>query len=260
MSLLLAVDVGNSNTVFGVFSEGQLHHTWRLSTDPARTADEYTAFLSSIARKFSYAFTAGKAIISSVTPRINRPLASCLREQFGLECTFVPEINHPILINGSGAGSDLIVNAMAALTIYKEDCIIVDFGTATTFSSVRHATKEIIGVVIAPGILSSMKALTTSAAQLHDVALQQPSGSILCLTTENAIGAGVYYGFLDLAAGIIGRIKSEKKLGADCRVVATGGTTKLFRKEDAPFFDTIEPDFTLFGLYELAKYNTKQRV
>jgi type III pantothenate kinase len=233
MTALLAVDVGNTNTVLGVFREnGELAAHWRIQTVAARTSDEYAVLLKTLLDMEGLpwrAITAG--IISSVVP----PAV------FGLQRFFKSQINAPALVVGPGiktgmpilyenpreVGADRIVNAVAAFEEIKAGCIVIDFGTATTWDVVTPKG-EYMGGVIAPGIQISADALYEHAAKLPRVELCRP-GKVVARNTVASMQAGLVYGYAGMVDALVERIRAEVEFPARC--IATGGLASLIATE-----------------------------
>ncbi|MCI5049191.1 MAG: type III pantothenate kinase [Rickettsiales bacterium] len=253
---LLAIDVGNTHTVFSLCDE-KPEHVWRLATDPQRTEDEYAALLSPLLEQAKVDMhTIGAAILSSVVPDTNFPIR-LLCEKY-LSCNLYTvgrdtlPINMPVkLDNPQELGADRLVNAYAAWTQYEQALIIIDFGTATTFDAISEEGSY-IGGVIAPGVNVSLDALTAAAAKLHGVAITQPEKTIGTNTT-GAMQSGIYYGYLGLIEGIISRMKSE--MNGNPVVIATGGLASLYAK-NTDAIDRVDDHLTVRGLQLI--YNLQQ--
>jgi type III pantothenate kinase len=260
--VLLAVDIGNTQTHLGVFKRDELVHEWRSSTEPRRTADElallFGGFLSLADLSFSTEITG--VAIASVVPRATQQLREMTWRYFGFQPVVVePGTKTGVSVltdNPKEVGADRITNAVAAHSLYEGDAvIIVDFGTAINFDVV---TKEgnYIGGALAPGIESSATALFTATARLPRVELVAPESSI-GKNTVAAIQSGIIYGAAGLVDGIISRIKSE--LGSDARVVATGGMADAVGAHCQSIQQT-EPNLTLIGLRVIFDRNTEERI
>jgi type III pantothenate kinase len=226
--MLLALDVGNSNTVLGVFREKKLVANWRLTTARDRTIDEYgiqTRDLFTVAKLKPDEI--GGVIISSVVPPLNGTLAGMAERYFGRKALFVePGVKTGMAVlvdNPLEVGADRIVNGVAAFQKYGGPCIVVDFGTATTID-VISAKCEYLGGTIIPGIGISADALFGRAARLFRVEIKDP-GKIIGRNTTEQMQAGLYYGAVDSVDGALARTKAE--FGADVKVIATGGLAKL---------------------------------
>src|SRR5216117_2069181 len=226
--MLLTIDVGNTNSVLGVFRGEELIANWRLTTAREQTTDEYgvlTRNLFTLAGLDRDAITG--VIISSVVPPVNRTLAEMSRVYFGKKALFVEmgvKTGMAVLVdNPSEVGADRIVNGVAAFQLYGGPCIVVDFGTAITFDAI--STKgEYLGGVIAPGLGIASEALFARAAKLPRVEIKDP-GKVVGTNTVTHMQAGLYYGSVDLVDGVLERLKAE--MGAETKVVATGGQAKL---------------------------------
>ena len=246
--MLLTIDVGNTNTVLGVFRGEELAANWRLTTARQQTVDEYgvlTRNLFTLAGLDRDAI--GGVIISSVVPPVNWTLAEMSRLYFGQKALFVEmgvKTGMAVLVdNPHEVGADRIVNGVAAYHKYRGPCIVVDFGTAITFDAIS-ATGEYLGGVIAPGLGISSEALFAKAARLPRVEIKDP-GKVIGTNTVTHMQAGLYYGAVDMVDGMIARMKAE--LGGDVKVIATGGQAHLVAKGSKQIQDTDE-FLTLTGL------------
>ena len=226
--MLLTIDVGNTNTVLGVFREVELVANWRLTTAREQTVDEYgvlTRNLFSLAGLDRDAITG--VIVSSVVPPVNRTLVEMARIYLGKKALFVePGVKTGMAVlvdNPLEVGADRIVNGVAAFQEYGGPCVVVDFGTAITFD-VISVRGEYLGGVIAPGIGISSEALFARAAKLPRVEIKDP-GKVIGTNTVTHMQAGLYYGAVDMVDGMLKRIKDE--LGGEITVVATGGHAEL---------------------------------
>ena len=226
--MLLTIDVGNTNTVLGVFRGEELLANWRLTTAREQTVDEYgvlTRNLFTLAQLDRDAING--IIISSVVPPVNSTLAEMSQRYFGLKALFVePGVKTGMPVqydNPQEVGADRIVNGVAAFHKYGGPCIVVDFGTAITFDAIS-ARGEYLGGVIAPGIGIAAEALFARAAKLPRVDIKDP-GRIIGTNTVTSMQAGLYYGSVDLVDGVLERLKAE--MGAETKVVATGGQAAL---------------------------------
>jgi type III pantothenate kinase len=226
--MLLALDVGNSNTVLGVFREKKLVANWRLTTARDRTVDEYgilTRDLFTLAELEPREI--GGIIISSVVPPLNSTLAGMAERYFDRKALFVePGVKTGMAVlvdNPLEVGADRIVNGVAAFQKYGGPCIVVDFGTATTID-VISARCEYLGGTIIPGIGISADALFGRAARLFRVEIKDP-GKIIGRNTVEQMQAGLYYGAIDQIDGLLSRTKAE--FGSPLKVIATGGLAGL---------------------------------
>lgn len=247
--MLLTIDVGNTETVLGVFQDDELRWHWRLSTVPDRTADELAVFLEGFLRQRGLGFDSdisGVAICSGVPS-----LTDSLRRMCDLYFRFAPVIVGPGVKSGISVltdnprevGADRIVNALAAHERFGGPCIVVDFGTATTYDAVS-AAGEYLGGAIAPGMRISEESLTARAARLPDVEISDTK-SVIGKNTVEAMQSGLLWGTVAELEGMVERMEGE--LGGDVTVVATGGLAE----DVVPHTDVIdhhEPWLTLEGL------------
>lgn len=253
--MLLTIDVGNTNTVLGVFRGEELIANWRLTTARQQTVDEYgvlTRNLFTLAGLDRDAISG--VIISSVVPPVNWTLAEMSRIYFGQKALFVEmgvKTGMAVLVdNPHEVGADRIVNGVAAFHKYGGPCIVVDFGTAITFDAIS-AKGEYLGGVIAPGLGISSEALFARAARLPRVEIKDP-GKVIGTNTVTHMQAGLYYGAVDMVDGMISRMKAE--LSGVVKVVATGGQARLVAKGSKQIQETDE-FLTLTGLRLLWEKN-----
>jgi type III pantothenate kinase len=246
--MLLALDVGNTNIVFGLFLGKDLRYHWRISTRREGTPDEYGILIEEL---FSHARIQARevraAVISSVVP----PLQATLREMMERHFSVAPLLIEPGIKTGMAilyddpkeVGADRIVNAVAAVEKYGKPTIVVDFGTATTFDVISKRG-EYLGGAIAPGIHISAEALFERAAKLPRIDIARPKEAI-GKSTVASMQSGLYFGYLSLVEGMLARIKAE--INGDPIVVATGGLAHLI-VGNSPLIDHIDPLLTLEGL------------
>jgi type III pantothenate kinase len=254
--MLLAIDIGNTETTFGIFDGEQLRATWHMATDIHRRADEYAALLLNLMHQQGIDTADIKAIaLCSVVP----PLTSTFNELFQHYFHTKP------LVVGAGVktgvsirmdnprevGADRIVNAAAAHHLYGGPVIVTDMGTATTFDTVSKEG-DYLGGAIAPGIMTGAEALSTRTSMLSSVELARPKRAI-GTSTIAAMQSGIIFGYVGLIEGIVARIRKE--LGEKAKVIATGGYASLIAKE-TKVFDEVNPALTLIGLRLIYQMNS----
>ncbi len=254
--MLLAIDVGNTQTVLGLYDGERLVHDFRIQTDRHRTADEMLVLLLSLIQIPGVPradLTA--SVIGSVVPSLTEPLAEAVERGFGHRALVVgPGIKTgmPILYeNPREVGADRIVNAVAAYERVRDAVIVVDFGTATTFDCISKKG-EYVGGAIAPGIRISAEALFSHAARLPHTEIERPPHAI-GRNTVHSMRSGIVFGYVALVDGLVERLRAE--LGSPCAVLATGGLAVMIAAESRTIED-VDDYLTLEGLRILHTRNT----
>ncbi len=253
--MLLAIDIGNTNVVIGVFDGQKLAANWRVGTNSQITSDEYAMIFKDLFNFAGLEFRQIEGvIISAVVPPILPVMTEMSKKYFGIEPMIVTsEIRTGITIryeNPRELGADRIVNAAAAYRFYGGPLIVVDFGTATTFCAITEKG-EYLGGAITPGIKISAEALFQRASKLPRFELVKP-GRVIGGDTITAMQAGILYGYAGLVDGIVERMKKE--LSPEAKVIATGGLAELVSPETRTIQD-IKPQLTLEGLRLLFEIN-----
>jgi type III pantothenate kinase len=245
--MLLVLDVGNTNTTLGIYEGTTLTRSWRLTSERQRTVDEYGIMCRTLLQLAGLDSSGIDGIaISSVVPPLNFTLYKMAEVYFHIQPLFVNAANAGIPVrydDPSEVGADRIVNAVAALSRYGGPCIVVDFGTATTFDAISRIG-EYLGGIIYPGIQISADALFQRAARLRNTDIRRPERLIGTNPTAS-IQSGLYYGNIALVDGVLQKMIEE--LGADTHVVATGGLAPLISR-GAKLIERVDPDITLEGL------------
>ncbi len=256
--MLLTIDVGNTNSVLGVFRGEELIAHWRLTTARLQTVDEYGVLTRNLfTLKDLDPKSVDGIIISSVVPPVNWTLGEMARIYFGQKALFVePGVKTGMAVlvdNPMEVGADRIVNGVAAFHQYGGPCIVVDFGTAITFDLIS-AKGEYVGGVIAPGLGISSEALFARAARLPRVEIKDP-GKVVGTNTVSNMQSGLYYGSVDMVDGILQRMKAE--IGGKVIVVATGGQANLVAK-GSKHIEHTDDYLTLTGLRLIWEKNHTQ--
>lgn len=255
--MLLVIDVGNSNTVLGLYEGDELRGDWRVVTTNYRTADELRILFSMLLSSGGFdARAITGCCISSVVPQLNSALAQVSRDTFGVEALQVgPGVKTGLVLqcdNPKEVGADRIVNAVGALEDHKGPLIIIDFGTATTFDAVT-AKGEWKGGVIVPGVMLSAEALFERCAKLPQIEIAVPPHVIGRDTVSN-IRAGLTYGYTDMVDGLSRRIAAE--LGGTPTVIATGGLAPMIAGI-SDMITVVDPLLTLKGLKAIYRKNER---
>ena len=255
--MLLAIDCGNTNTVFAVYEGEEQRAIWRASTDRRRTADEYAVWLTQLMtlEEFDAEDIEG-AIIASVVPAAMHGLTSLCTRYFEVEPMVVGdrgvELGIPVRIeHPEQVGADRLVNAVAAHDRFGGSLLIIDFGTATTFDVIGE-DGGYEGGVIAPGINESLEALYMAAAKLPQISIDRPPQQVIGQNTIQAMQSGAYWGYVGLIEGLVSRIVAEQD--GPLTVVATGGLAPLFA-EATGMIQHVDSDVTLRGLVLIYQHN-----
>ena len=253
--MIFVFDVGNTNTVLGVYKNDELTHHWRIETHRNRTEDEYGMVIKSLFDYDNLSFSEiDGIIISSVVPPIMDALERMCIRYFDIKPLVVgPGVKTGLDIkydNPKEVGADRIVNAVAAIHEYGYPSIIVDFGTATTYCYVNEE-KQYLGGAIAPGIGISTEALYTRASKLPRIEIVRPEG-VVGKNTISAMQSGILYGYVGQVEGIVNRMKKESEKAPI--VIATGGLAGLI-SEESSVIDIVDPFLTLKGLQLIYKRN-----
>lgn len=255
--MLLAINANNTNVKFALFEGDEVVGEWRISTDIARTADEYAVWLTQLMalRKLTPE-AVHAAIIASVVPQGLFELKVLCREYFSADPMVVGDKGvdvgiRVLLDRPEEAGADRLLNAVAGHLLYGGPLIVVDFGTATSFDIVSEEG-DFAGGIIAPGINLSVDALYAAAAKLPRIAVERPP-RVIGKGTVEAVRSGVYWGYIGLIEGLIARVRAEYGRD-DMKVVVTGGLAPLFADGTA-IFDYVDPDLTMKGLVEVHRRN-----
>lgn len=254
--MLLAIDMGNTNIKYGVFDKDKLVASFRVSSRISRTADEYGSVLVGLLSDRGIKKTDIDGIIlSSVIPALNYTICHMCEFFFGISPLIVgPGVKTGLNIkadNPKEVGADIIVNSVSAFTKYGGPIIVIDFGTATTFDVISEKC-ELLGVVIAPGIKTSLEGLVSKTAQLPMVELDSP-GTVIGKNTKHCMQSGIIFGFSGLVDNIIKKIKKELKV-EDIKVVATGGLGEIIAKE-VRSISCVDRTLTLDGLRRIYELN-----
>ncbi|WP_433951861.1 type III pantothenate kinase [Brevundimonas diminuta] len=261
--MLLAIEQGNTNTLFAVHDGEEWIFQWRTATDPMRTADEYAVWLHQLFEMRGQGQTMADmdgCIISSVVPQSIFNLRNLARRYLNVEPLVIGEnveLGIEVRIHKpSEAGADRLVNAIGALQDYEGDLLLIDSGTATTFDVVSGANGQGAGAfeggLIAPGINLSLQALHEAAAKLPRIAIQRPD-TVIGRDTVTSMQSGVFWGYIALIEGLVDRIKAE--WGKPMTVIGTGGVASLFEGATNSI-DRFDPDLTIRGLLEIWRRNS----
>ena len=256
--MLLAIDCGNTNTVFALCDGDEIRVTWRASTHPLRTADEHAVWLTQLMSLNNLKPSdVDAAIIANVVPPAQYNLSRLVQDYFKTKPLVVkdPDVDLGIknlLDRPEQAGADRLANAIGGFVKYGGNLIVLDFGTSTNFDIV-DGHGNFIGGILAPGVNLSIEALYMAASALPRIAIRKPD-TVIGKATVPAMESGVFWGYVSMIEGLVERVKAE--LGHDMKVIATGGLASLFA-DVMPVFTAVEPDLTIRGLIEIYRRNTK---
>jgi type III pantothenate kinase len=254
--MLLAIDTGNTNTLFAIHDGKEWVIEWRIATDPTRTADEYAVWFHQLLEMQKLDFDSiSDCVISTVVPQSLFNMRNLARRHLNVDPIIVGEDNVDVGIgvridNPEQVGADRLVTALGAVQRYKGPLIIIDSGTATTFDVVSE-DRYFEGGIIAPGINLSVKALHEAAAQLPRIEIRKPE-KVIGKNTVAAMQSGIFWGYIGLIDGLVEKIKAED--GRDFTVIGTGGVASLFEGASATI-DHYDSQLTIDGLYEIWRLN-----
>ncbi len=255
--MLLVIDIGNTNTVLGIYDGDVLAHHWRLATSRSRTSDEYGVLIRQLFEMAPHAIERiDGCIVACVVPPMQSTIVSMVERFFDLKPLVVgPGIKTgmPILYeNPREVGADRIVNAVAAFERYQTSCVVVDFGTATTFDAISEDGRYLGGSIV-PGVTISAEALFQRASKLPRVEIAAPD-RVIGRNTVSSMQSGLLFGYVSMVDGMVDRIAEE--MVAPLRVIATGGLSGLFAEHSRRIED-FDPDLTLVGLKILFERNQR---
>lgn len=250
--MLLVIDIGNTDLVASVFSKGKWQQNFRISSKQLLEKPETTSSFIDYVQEIASQSQEIPSIISCVVPPLLDKIAEVIQSITRRNPIILGSSVYPFLelevLNPSEIGTDLVANAYAAWRKYEEACVVVDFGTALTFTSVSDQG-SILGVAIAPGLRTAMQALFKQTAQLKEVPLELPD-SVLGKGTTHAIQAGILWGYVGLVEKMLEKIQEE--IGKECKSIATGGLSSVL-KPLSYRFDLIDRNLTLEGLRLIAQ-------
>ncbi|SEM66934.1 type III pantothenate kinase [Palleronia pelagia] len=253
--MLLAIDCGNTNTVFSIFDGESFIATWRTSTEWQRTADQYYVWLRTLMSLNKIDVAIDEVIVSSTVPRVVFNLRVLCNRYFDCRPYVVgkPDCLLPVDVrvdSGTQVGPDRLVNTVGGFDLHGPDLIVVDFGTATTFDVVGR-DGAYVGGVISPGVNLSLQALHDAAAALPLVDVTKPA-QVVGKNTVDCMQSGIFWGYVGLINGVVERIKDER--ARPMKVIGTGGLAPLFQQGDA-LFDVFEDNLTMHGLVVIHRHN-----
>lgn len=255
--MILTVDIGNTNTVFGIYHNNKLIYKFRIQSIHDKTTDEYASLLLTLLERNNVPVGDIKgAIIGSVVPQLQYTFTRMIKKYLKINALIVnSEIKTGITMqvdNPKEVGADRIANAVAGVEKYGRPCIVIDFGTATTFDIINK-NGAYIGGIICPGIMLASKMLRSNTAQLPEVSIKKPA-SVIGKNTVHHIQSGIYFGYLEMINGLLRRVLNEEFADNKVNVIITGGLGNDI-SNDMEFKAVYEPNLTLDGLMMLYKYN-----
>ncbi len=253
--MLLAIDCGNTNTVFSIWDGRKFLAMWRTATEWNRTADQYYVWLTTLMQLQKIDVKITEAIVSSTVPRVVFNLRVLCNRYFDCRPFVVgkPDCALPVDVRvdaGTAVGPDRLVNTVGGYDLHGGDLIVVDFGTATTFDVVG-ADGAYVGGVIAPGVNLSLRALHEAAAALPLIDVTMPA-QVVGRNTVDCMQSGIFWGYVGLVSGVVERIRAER--ARPMKVIGTGGLAPLFQQGDA-LFDVFEDNLTMHGLTVIYRHN-----
>jgi type III pantothenate kinase len=256
--MLLAIDCGNTNTVFSIWDGDKFLCTLRTSTHHSRTADAYFTWFSTLITHYGIQLDIKDVVISSTVPRVVWNLRVFSDRFFDCRPLVVGKADcllpvSPRVDQGTTPGPDRLANAVAAFERHGGDSMVVDFGTATNIDVVAH-DGAYVGGVIAPGVNLSLEALHQGAAALPHVDVTQPE-KVIGTNTVGCIQSGIFWGYVGLVQGLVQKVKDE--YGSSMKVIGTGGLAPLF-EQGGELYDVIDPELTMHGLVRIYDYNKEQ--
>lgn len=255
--MILTVDIGNTNTVFGIYKNDELIYKFRIQSIHDKTTDEYASLLLTLLERNSVPVADIKgAIIGSVVPQLQYTFTRMIKKYLKINALIVnSEIKTGITMqvdNPKEVGADRIANAVAGVKKYGKPCIVIDFGTATTFDIINK-NEEYIGGIICPGIMLASKMLRSNTAQLPEVSIKKPA-SVIGKNTVHHIQSGIYFGYLEMINGLLRRVLKEEFAYEKVNVIITGGLGNDI-SNDMEFEAVYEPNLTLDGLMIMYQNN-----
>ena len=257
--MLLALDIGNSNIVIGASANGDWTQQWRIQTDADKTADEYAVLFGNLFREADLSYQHfSSIIISSVVPQLTQTISEVFEKHSRTQALVLNgKVDSGIEVktdSPQSVGADLIADAVAGYGLFQEDCIVVDFGTATTAIAVKKPG-VLIGGSICAGVKVTVDALVGKAAQLSQIPLEPPQ-NVIGKNTIESMQSGLVLGHICMIEGLVDRMK--KQLSADVKVIATGGLSEKMGAH-TDYFDVVDPMLTLDGLRLIMKRQAEDK-